>query len=123
MECAARTSRLAICAVVLAAVTTAARAQTSAPTEMAPPIELNPAEGQPKGSLPKESEAGKTGEAGDKAKSEKPPAVAGWENGFSDLALSRSEEHTSELQSHSDLVCRLLLEKKKSKTRRQTPPS
>src|SRR5436190_10302635 len=26
---------------------------------------------------------------------------------------SRSEEHTSELQSHSDLVCRLLLEKKK----------
>src|SRR5438034_4731627 len=29
-----------------------------------------------------------------------------------DAAL-RSEEHTSELQSHSDLVCRLLLEKKK----------
>src|SRR5438034_7391402 len=27
----------------------------------------------------------------------------------------RSEEHTSELQSHSDLVCRLLLEKKKIK--------
>src|SRR5438132_8902741 len=30
----------------------------------------------------------------------------------------RSEEHTSELQSHSDLVCRLLLEKKKKKTTR-----
>src|SRR5476649_3104753 len=29
----------------------------------------------------------------------------------------RSEEHTSELQSHSDLVCRLLLEKKKTKTK------
>src|SRR5438034_4987654 len=29
----------------------------------------------------------------------------------------RSEEHTSELQSHSDLVCRLLLEKKKKKQR------
>src|SRR2546421_3934641 len=28
---------------------------------------------------------------------------------------SRSEEHTSELQSRSDLVCRLLLEKKKKK--------
>src|SRR6266540_5852431 len=28
----------------------------------------------------------------------------------------RSEEHTSELQSHQDLVCRLLLEKKKTKT-------
>src|SRR5438034_5552688 len=27
--------------------------------------------------------------------------------------VRRSEEHTSELQSHSDLVCRLLLEKKK----------
>src|SRR5437588_3712710 len=27
--------------------------------------------------------------------------------------VHRSEEHTSELQSHSDLVCRLLLEKKK----------
>ena len=30
-----------------------------------------------------------------------------WKN-----SMSRSEEHTSELQSHSDLVCRLLLEKK-----------
>src|SRR5437588_7117259 len=29
------------------------------------------------------------------------------------LIVPRSEEHTSELQSHSDLVCRLLLEKKK----------
>src|SRR2546421_6403647 len=32
------------------------------------------------------------------------------------LALGRSEEHTSELQSRSDLVCRLLLEKKKKNT-------
>src|SRR5260221_7796088 len=32
----------------------------------------------------------------------------------------RSEEHTSELQSHSDLVCRLLLEKKKHTT--HAPP-
>src|SRR5437773_5750908 len=31
------------------------------------------------------------------------------------LPLTRSEEHTSELQSHHDLVCRLLLEKKKKK--------
>src|SRR5947207_9922280 len=35
-------------------------------------------------------------------------------------ADSRSEEHTSELQSHSDLVCRLLLEKKKKKTKQKT---
>src|SRR5712664_4785759 len=32
----------------------------------------------------------------------------------------RSEEHTSELQSRSDLVCRLLLEKKKIKTKQTT---
>src|SRR2546421_4036096 len=31
------------------------------------------------------------------------------------LSHTRSEEHTSELQSRSDLVCRLLLEKKKKK--------
>src|SRR5438034_3827897 len=31
----------------------------------------------------------------------------------------RSEEHTSELQSHSDLVCRLLLEKKKKKKKKK----
>src|SRR5436190_13794749 len=38
----------------------------------------------------------------------------------------RSEEHTSELQSHSDLVCRLLLEKKKTHSKLnqlQCPPS
>src|SRR5206468_13124474 len=34
-----------------------------------------------------------------------------------DQAHARSEEHTSELQSRSDLVCRLLLEKKKYKNR------
>src|SRR2546430_2956641 len=32
------------------------------------------------------------------------------------LPLRRSEEHTSELQSQSNLVCRLLLEKKKNST-------
>src|SRR5688572_32758117 len=32
---------------------------------------------------------------------------------------ARSEEHTSELQSQSNLVCRLLLEKKKTKKRKQ----
>src|SRR5438034_8621584 len=32
----------------------------------------------------------------------------------------RSEEHTSELQSHSDLVCRLLLEKKKQEQLKHT---
>src|SRR2546428_2874981 len=36
---------------------------------------------------------------------------------FSDVVGGRSEEHTSELQSRSDLVCRLLLEKKNSTTR------
>src|SRR2546428_6783576 len=35
-------------------------------------------------------------------------------------AETRSEEHTSELQSRSDLVCRLLLEKKKTQVTTQT---
>src|SRR5438477_2264511 len=34
------------------------------------------------------------------------------------MGRTRSEEHTSELQSHVNLVCRLLLEKKKKKTGR-----
>src|SRR2546430_8281567 len=34
--------------------------------------------------------------------------------------VARSEEHTSELQSQSNLVCRLLLEKKKKHTQRHT---
>src|SRR5260370_17799214 len=38
------------------------------------------------------------------------------------LALDRSEEHTSELQSHLNLVCRLLLEKKKHLPSHPTSP-
>src|SRR3989475_6717519 len=38
---------------------------------------------------------------------------------FRPLHHARSEEHTSELQSQSNLVCRLLLEKKKKKKRTQ----
>src|SRR5260221_9398992 len=52
-------------------------------------------------------------------------SVDGWRhtpgrgfNGF--VARGRSEEHTSELQSHSDLVCRLLLEKKKKIKKRSS---
>src|SRR5436190_2500504 len=42
------------------------------------------------------------------------PGFNGGINWPSNAAIfRRSEEHTSELQSHSDLVCRLLLEKKK----------
>src|SRR5438067_5368881 len=41
----------------------------------------------------------------------KRPRSAGW-------TRSRSEEHTSELQSRFDLVCRLLLEKKKKKRKK-----
>src|SRR2546427_12925311 len=37
-------------------------------------------------------------------------------------AGARSEEHTSELQSQSNLVCRLLLEKKKKRTHERTAP-
>src|SRR2546430_12748734 len=37
-----------------------------------------------------------------------------------EAATARSEEHTSELQSQSNLVCRLLLEKKKKTSRCQS---
>src|SRR5260221_2811633 len=52
---------------------------------------------------------------------ENPVSVEPLESAFQERLQSikrhterRSEEHTSELQSHSDLVCRLLLEKKKN---------
>src|SRR2546430_9623163 len=41
------------------------------------------------------------------------PVISGTFDGTVDLS-QRSEEHTSELQSQSNLVCRLLLEKKKT---------
>src|SRR5437773_5466954 len=44
----------------------------------------------------------------DRAMATVPPGI-----GTSSVNGPRSEEHTSELQSHHDLVCRLLLEKKK----------
>src|SRR5947208_9173016 len=42
-----------------------------------------------------------------------------WKENFSGTSRWRSEEHTSELQSPDHLVCRLLLEKKKKKTKRK----
>src|SRR5260370_3970284 len=39
------------------------------------------------------------------------------------LRALRSEEHTSELQSHLNLVCRLLLEKKKHRNTNRRPPT
>src|SRR5438034_1951679 len=47
--------------------------------------------------------------------SRRQPADRGFLLGGPGPLRARSEEHTSELQSHSDLVCRLLLEKKKKK--------
>src|SRR5260370_32412157 len=47
----------------------------------------------------------------------KAQAVINWIHGFDHAGSNhRSEEHTSELQSHLNLVCRLLLEKKKKIT-------
>src|SRR2546422_2522541 len=43
--------------------------------------------------------------------------LVGWPRDGLPFDLLRSEEHTSELQSRLHLVCRLLLEKKKKKTR------
>src|SRR5688572_32320834 len=41
---------------------------------------------------------------------------------FAGAGVQRSEEHTSELQSQSNLVCRLLLEKKKTKLTQTATP-
>src|SRR5260370_42693861 len=46
-----------------------------------------------------------------------PQAIGSERRGCEAQAIVRSEEHTSELQSHLNLVCRLLLEKKKKKTK------
>src|SRR2546430_10527287 len=54
--------------------------------------------------------------AGEKYKRQRgcdPPGVGG-------IQTRRSEEHTSELQSQSNLVCRLLLEKKKKQNEKHT---
>src|SRR5438132_4487179 len=51
-----------------------------------------------------------TRDTGSRSEMNTPPRTKSWIETW-----PRSEEHTSELQSHSDLVCRLLLEKKKNK--------
>src|SRR2546427_1211536 len=50
----------------------------------------------------------------------RPGAGAAVQRRARDAARVRSEEHTSELQSQSNLVCRLLLEKKKKKNKTST---
>src|SRR5256885_11863638 len=45
-----------------------------------------------------------------------------WQQRFSHILVDRSEEHTSELQSPCNLVCRLLLEKKKNNISYLQPP-
>src|SRR2546430_2827714 len=51
-----------------------------------------------------------------------PPGGAAPNSDRTIMLVLRSEEHTSELQSQSNLVCRLLLEKKKTKRSLQTIP-
>src|SRR5690625_5497447 len=48
--------------------------------------------------------------------------VAGFKENLHKQFVSRSEEHTSELQSRGHLVCRLLLEKKKIKNKSSPSP-
>src|SRR5260370_31055259 len=54
-----------------------------------------------------------------KTSAQQPPSMT--RSAASTLRPARSEEHTSELQSHLNLVCRLLLEKKKKSS--QTSPT
>src|SRR5690349_22569892 len=50
------------------------------------------------------------------------PTNAGLLCSIVSMVPTRSEEHTSELQSRRDLVCRLLLEKKKKKKKKKKKP-
>src|SRR5256885_11001811 len=62
--------------------------------------------------------AGRTTQAGNPIASISPQIIAVWKAEI----RKRSEEHTSELQSPCNLVCRLLLEKKKTICRNNTLP-
>src|SRR5688572_31264171 len=66
--------------------------------------------GQPDRALPEPAPCG-VGRHGRELRAG-PPALDGMDE-------SRSEEHTSELQSQSNLVCRLLLEKKKKNNKKE----
>src|SRR5438034_3666203 len=70
------------------------------------------------GSVPASARIGQTNVAPAKGPLRVHPANPRYfSDGSGKVIFLRSEEHTSELQSHSDLVCRLLLEKKKKKTK------
>src|SRR5690606_40280268 len=60
------------------------------------------------------------GAAGRRRISHRPQGLLGARDRGVRLAFPRSEEHTSELQSRENLVCRLLLEKKKKKIEHKT---
>src|SRR5580698_4381801 len=53
---------------------------------------------------------------------QRPAGMSILARGYAPRTFSRSEEHTSELQSHVQLVCRLLLEKKKKDRPRSQRP-
>src|SRR5688572_32662941 len=53
------------------------------------------------------------------ASARRSPSISAADIAAPSVAPERSEEHTSELQSQSNLVCRLLLEKKKNNNQNQ----
>src|SRR5260221_5457922 len=67
--------------------------------------------------LKQEASAAPTATIAETAPPTPPPAEPPAATPPAEAPAVRSEEHTSELQSHSDLVCRLLLVKKKQYTR------
>src|SRR5437773_8729635 len=77
--------------------------------------------------------SGRPGSNGESSTMYPPPLYTRWADPPAKIPLTmnwssapfvpRSEEHTSELQSHHDLVCRLLLEKKKQARHRTQGPN
>src|SRR6266511_1832106 len=82
------------------------------PTLPAPSRQLTQQEGKiVKVTMPKEQPARRHDSTAEQVISVDPPRS--WSPGSGQRRRLRSEEHTSELQSRENLVCRLLLEKKK----------
>src|SRR5260370_4838180 len=70
---------------------------------------------QQRGIVRTRHQGGDEGQPRGRGKHHLPARVHGHAAPVEDAEIARSEEHTSELQSHLNLVCRLLLEKKNKK--------
>src|SRR5574342_954065 len=93
------------------------QAQWSPERPLPPPVSLASPSHHEK---PPEVTCTSRGNPGFPASTRESPRETSFNTSRGQIPLPRSEEHTSELQSPPDLVCRLLLEKKKTKVRNKS---